>query len=82
MSDGDNNRDNLRFSNHNNRDNSDKDNLRFSNHNNRDNSDKDNLRFSNHNTHSLKENLKGGMKGIESRMIRSSKTLPSIISVG
>ena len=45
-----------------------------------------NLRASNtrgnHNTRSLKENLKEGMQNIESRMTRSLKTLPSIISVG
>src|SRR4030042_5859103 len=35
-----------------------------------------------HNTHSLKENLKEGMQNIESRMTRSLKTLPSMISVG
>ena len=34
-----------------------------------------------HNTHSLKENLKGGIQNIESRMIRSLKTLLFIISV-
>jgi hypothetical protein len=68
-----NNKDNLRFNNQNN-------NLRrkFSS---RKDKSKD-LRFSNHNTLSLKENLKEGIQNIESRMTRSLKTLPSIISVG
>jgi hypothetical protein len=57
-------------------------NLRFSNPNN----SVLNLRASDpgesHNTHSPKESLEEGMKNIESRMTRSLKMVPSIISVG
>jgi hypothetical protein len=88
-----NNKDNLRFNSQNNsprrKFSDNRDNLRFNNQNNnlrrkfssRKDKSKD-LRFSNHNTLSLKENLKEGIQNIESRMTRSLKTLPSIISVG
>jgi predicted RNase H-like nuclease (RuvC/YqgF family) len=87
MSNGDNNnKENPRFRNPkvNN-----KNNLRFSNQNNslrrkyssREDKNK-NLRLSNHNIHSLKENLKEGMKSIESRLTKSLEKLLSIISVG
>jgi hypothetical protein len=88
-----NDRDNLRFSSQNNnprrRFSGNSDNLRFNNQDNnlrrkfssRKDKSKD-LRFRNHNSHSLKKNLKGGMRGIESRMTRTLKMLPSIIAVG
>jgi biopolymer transport protein ExbB/TolQ len=82
-----NSRDNLEFNNLNNS--NSRDNLRFNSQNNsprrkfssRKDKSKDH-RFRNHNTHSLKKNLKERMQSIESRMTRSLKTLPSIISVG
>ena len=84
----------LRFSTISNRDNSNRDNPRLDNH----DSNNIDRRFSNpnnsvlnprandpgesHNTHSLKENLKEGIKNMESRMITGLKTLLPIISVG
>ena len=62
-----------------------RDNLRCSSQNNslrrKFSGNRDSLRIRNHNTHSLKKNLKEGMQSIESRMTRSFKMLPSIISV-
>jgi hypothetical protein len=81
-----NNKDNLRLSSHNS--NSNNINRRFSNP--RDSSNPNNSilnpKASNtredQNTHSLKKNLKGGSQSIESKVTRSLKTLPSIISAG
>jgi hypothetical protein len=79
-----NNKDNLTLNSHN----SNNINRRFSNPGDTSNPNNSilNLRASNtredQNTHSLKENLKEGSQSIESRMTRSLKTLPSIISVG
>ncbi len=78
-----NNKDNLRLNSHN----SNNINHRFTNPGNSSNPNNSilNLRASNtredQNTHSLKKNLKEGSQSIESRMTRSLKTLPSIISV-
>jgi hypothetical protein len=77
------NRDNPRFGNlkvnH-------KEDPRLNNHSSNPNNSVLNLRASDtredNNTHSLKGNLKEGMQNIESRMTRSLKTLPSLISVG
>jgi hypothetical protein len=88
MSNGDNNnKENPRFRNPKVNSNN-KNNLRFSNQKNNSprrkfSSRKDkskNLRFSNHNIHSLKENLKEGMKSIESRMTRSLRALQDTLS--